>query len=176
MRLSHRLTLFLSCASVGCGVGDAAEELERSARDFFFREAVRRGRMESSVATGTAVCVAVMPDNVSDSRSPASFPDPLPGVLAQLATTDPGVIPASACTVDDAPGGAPDWGMLVRHRSTGAPAIFVWVGPVLTIGSDQATARIGYQEHGLSAAQWHCGAVRSDAHWRITNCDAEWQS
>jgi hypothetical protein len=128
------------------------------------------------MAKGTAVCVAAMPENMIRSRSPASFPDPSPDVLEGLATTDSRVTPASACTLDDAPDGPPNWGMLVRHRSTGAPAILVWVGPVLTIGSDQATARIGYQEHGLSAAQWRCGAVRSDAHWRITNCDPEWQS
>ena len=176
MRLASGLTIVLSSASLACSVGDAEEKLEQSARDFFFREAIRRGRAESSVAPATPVCLAAMRENVIRGGSPASYPDPPASVLGTLMRSDTPVVPGSACTLEDAPSGPPNWGMLVRHRSTGAPAILIWVGPVFTIGTDQATARLGYQEHGLSAAQWRCGAVRSNAQWRITNCDPEWQS
>ena len=148
---------------------------------------VARGQGTDSVALGVAVFRTAIvqgqltahggavPEVLCLARSPwhgvgPSSADPDSAVVAQIHTKTPTVRPMSACMVEPLGTNAVRNTSLVVERATGRRGLVIWAATPQRDSTGALTVRIGYYEHGLSAADWSCAVRQANDEWIVNAC------
>jgi hypothetical protein len=95
--------------------------------------------------------------------------DPDSIVMALVRAHVPEVQPMSACRIEPLRSAA-DNTSLVVDRASGRRGLVIWMEPPERNSLGVVVARIGYYEHGLSAAEWTCVVRRVNDEWVVNAC------
>ena len=160
MPLSAQLPSVPQATKVYAGPTSAADSLDLAIA--IFRAATERGTYTAHPAP--------LPRLVCLARSGEGEADPPAAVLAALKQIDTLLVrPMSACRHQPAPRRTPT----VTDTLTGQRGISIWAAaPKFTRGDGSFEVRLGYGEHGRSAAVWQCTGRRHDGRWEVSACRA----
>ena len=95
--------------------------------------------------------------------------DPDSTVVALVRERSSNVRAMSACRID--PLRSPlDRTSLVVEEKTGRRGLLIWMETAERDKAGAVIVRIGYYEHGLSAADWICAVRRIEGEWVVNGC------
>lgn len=142
-----------------------------------FRAAVDLGRRTAHGAAAPEVlCLARRLPPALAADWTAQYAEPDSAAVAQLRQELrdelPAVRPLTACRIDPI-GAAPRSVSLVVERATGRPGLLVWAAAPAGDGAGGLSVRVGYYEHGVSAADWRCAVRREGERWVVDGCRLE---